>query len=424
MRILFLTHYFPPEGNAPATRVHALARHWVRAGHQVDVITGAPNVPNGIVYDGYRNRLAYRESIDGIRVLRVWTHMAANAGFARRIANYLSFMVTGTIAALFARRPDLVIATSPQLFCGWSGAIVAKLRRLPFLLEIRDIWPESIVAVGAMRVSPAIRFLEWMAKRLYATADRIVAVGNGYRRELEERGVPSSKIDVIPNGIDSEVFSPRDPDPEVRKRWGLGDDFVCAYVGTVGMAAGLDVVLRAAAVLRAREESGIRFLIVGDGAERERLQEQAAAAGMPEITFTGRLDKSEIPGVLAVSDCCLIHLRKQRLFKTVLPSKLFEAAAMAKPVILGIRGEAQVLLNDLGGGLSIEPESETELADAVLSLAQDPKLAQSFGAQAFQVTSKKFARENLAAQYLSVIDATLAATSGHLFSATGTGERP
>lgn len=395
-----------------------MAKHWVRAGHQVSVITGAPNVPNGIVYDGYSNKLVHRELIDGIEVLRVWTYLAANAGFVRRIANYLSFMVAGSIAGLLAKRPDVVIATSPQLFCGWAGAIAAKLRRIPFVLEIRDIWPESIVAVGAMRTSPAIKLLEWLAQRLYKAADRIVAAGNGYRRELENSGVPSTKIDVIPNGIDSESFYPREPDPDVRKRWGLGDDFVCAYVGTIGMAAGLDVVLRAVTVLRERGESGVRFLIVGDGAERERLQREAVSAGMAEITFTGRLDKGEIPGVLAVSNCCLIHLRRLRLFETVLPSKLFEAAAMAKPVILGVRGEAQALLEDIEGGIPIEPESETELVDAVLKLSRDRQLARSFGEKALEATSEKYARASLAAQYLDILNATVAGPAAHLTPAT------
>lgn len=404
MRILFLTHYFPPEGNAPATRVHAMAKHWVREGHEVEVITCAPNVPAGVVYQGYENRLLHRETIDGIQVTRVWTYLAANAGFRKRIANYVSFMISGVVAALASKRPDVLIATSPQLFCGWAGAIAAKLKRVPFVLEVRDIWPESIVAVGAMRQSPAIRLLEWMAHGLYSAADRIVTVGDGYRTELIQRGVPVDKIDVVPNGVDTELFVPTSIDQTMRQRWGLGDNkFVCSYVGTVGMAAGLEVVLRCARLLREDGDDSIRFLIAGDGAERAALESRAQADGLEQIVFTGRLPKNEIPRVLAASDCCLVHLRNQAIFETVLPSKLFEAAAMAKPTLLGLRGAAADLLDELNGGIAFAPESEQQLRDALRKLRDDPELARSFGESARSGTRDRFDRARLADKYISAL---------------------
>ncbi len=188
MRILFISHYFYPEGNAPATRVYEITRRWAAAGHDVTVITAAPNVPSGIVYDGYRNRWRLEESIEGVHVSRVWTYLAANAGTVRRILSYLSFMTTSFLRGLRSPRPDLVIATSPQFFCGWSGRLVAKFRRLPFVLEVRDLWPESIVAVGAMKPSWKIRFLEFLERKLYDGARLIVTVGEGYKRKLLERG--------------------------------------------------------------------------------------------------------------------------------------------------------------------------------------------------------------------------------------------
>lgn len=404
MRIAFLTHYFPPEGNAPASRVHAMAKHWVRGGHAVDVITCAPNVPAGIVYDGYENRLFQRETVDGIEVTRVWTYLAANAGFAKRIANYLSFLVSAVPAALVRERPDVVVATSPQPFCGWAGAVVATLRRVPFVLEIRDIWPESIVAVGAMKRSLGIRLLRRLAAALYRRADRIVTVGEGYRQELVRAGVPAEKIDIVPNGVDSEVFSPQPAPPETRERWALGDAFVCSYVGTVGMASGLDVVLHCARLLR-EHSSNVRFLIVGDGAERARLEAEARRDRLDAITFTGRLEKSEIPGILAASDCCLVHLRAQPLFETVLPSKMFEAAAMAKPTILGVRGEAKRLLADLDGGIAIEPESAEQLRDALRQLSENPTAAASMGRNAHRRASERFSRKRLAEEYLGALAA-------------------
>src|SRR5688572_1385647 len=199
MRILFISHYFHPEGNAPATRVTEMTRRWAAAGHDVTVITGAPNVPDGVVYDGYENRWRSREQREGVEVVRVWTYLAPNQGTLRRIANYLSFMVMAALAGLSVRRPDVVIATSPQFFCGWAGVIVSTLRRLPFVLEVRDLWPESIEAVGAMRNRRLLRFLEWLEHRMYAAATRIVTVGGGYRDKLCERGVDPARIDVIPN---------------------------------------------------------------------------------------------------------------------------------------------------------------------------------------------------------------------------------
>ena len=403
MRILFLTHYFPPEGNAPATRVHAMARHWVRAGHEVDVITCAPNVPSGRVYEGYRNALWQRETIDGVGVTRVWTYLAANAGFAPRIANYASFLLSGTIAGLLARRPDVVIATSPQPFCGIAGAVTATLRRTPFVLEVRDIWPDSVSAVGAMKNRRALGWLEALARGMHASADHIVTVGEGYRRELERKGVASERIEVVPNGVDAEFFVPSQKNPETRRRWGLGDDFVCSYVGTVGMAAGLDVVLSAARKLRDEGRDGLRFLVVGDGAERERLEASARAQGLDTVVFTGRLPKEDVRDVLATSDACLVHLRSAEIFRTVLPSKMFEAAAMRKPVILGVRGEAQDLLEEAQAGIAIEPESAEQLVHALERLRSAPQAAEAMGQNGLDFFGRHYDRASLASRYADLL---------------------
>ena len=194
MRILFFSHYFPPEGNAPASRTHENCKRWVRKGHKVIVITCAPNVPDGVVYEGYRNKLYQRENVEGIGVIRVWTYIAANKGTTRRIMNYVSYMLSAVFFALFLKRPSVVIATSPQFFCGWAGVIVSRLRRVPFILEIRDIWPESIVAVGAFRSKRLLRILEWLELKMYAAAHHIITVGKGYKRKLIEKGVQERSV--------------------------------------------------------------------------------------------------------------------------------------------------------------------------------------------------------------------------------------
>jgi UDP-N-acetylmuramyl pentapeptide phosphotransferase/UDP-N-acetylglucosamine-1-phosphate transferase/glycosyltransferase involved in cell wall biosynthesis len=401
--ILFLSHYFPPEGNAPASRVHALSRHWVRTGASVRVVTCAPNVPHGAVYDGYRNALWQWETIDGIAALRVWTYLAPNQGTVRRILNFLSYMVSASLAGLALRRPDVVIATSPQFFCGWAGVAVSRLRGVPFILEIRDIWPESIVTVGAMRNARLVRALEWLERRMYAAADHIVTVGDGYREQLCGKGVPTEKITVISNGVDQDAFEPRAADPAVRQRWGLGKRFVCAYVGTIGMASGLDVVLRTAQRLAERGRGDIHFLIVGDGAVRAELEAEVARSGLDTVTFTGRLDKAMVPAVLATVDACLVHLKKRDLFTTVMPSKIFEAAAMAKPIILGVEGHAADLVRRAGCGTCIEPENEAELCAAVERMADDPDLVAALGQAGRSYFVGRYDRRALANDYLGLI---------------------
>lgn len=401
--ILFLSHYFPPEGNAPASRVHGLCRHWVRTDQDVQVVTCAPNVPDGKVYEGYRNALHHAEEIDGIPTLRVWTYLAANKGTTKRILNYLSFMVSASIAALFVRRPDVVIATSPQFFCGWAGAMVSWMRGVPFILEIRDIWPESIVTVGAMRNARLVRALEWLELRMYAAATHIVTVGDGYREQLCAKGVAAEKITVISNGVDKEAFRPCPPDPAVRERWGLGDRFVCAYVGTIGMASGLEVVLRAGRMLTERGRDDIHFLIVGDGAVRAELQAEAARLGVRNVTFTGRLNREQIPPLLATIDTCLVHLKKRDLFTTVMPSKIFEAAAMGKPIVLGVGGHAADLVRRAGCGMCIEPENETDLVAVLERMADDRALTTSLGQAGREYIVRRFDRGALAADYLELI---------------------
>jgi glycosyltransferase involved in cell wall biosynthesis len=399
MRVLFLTHYFFPEGNAPATRVYEVCRRWVELGHRVTVVTGAPNVPSGVVYEGYANRWFQREEVAGIETLRVWTWLAANRGTVRRTLNYLSFLVAATLAGLLAPRPDVVIATSPQFFCGWAGALVSRARRLPFVLEVRDLWPESIASVGALRKSPLLRLLERLERALYRAATRIVTVGEGYRDQLVGRGVPSERIEVIPNGVDREMFQDRGGGAALRRRYGLGQAFVCSYVGTIGMASGLDVVLRAARLLREEGRADIRFALVGDGAIREELEERARREGLSEVVFTGRRDKREMPDHLAMTDACLVHLARKDLFRTVLPSKIFEAAAMRKPIVLGVQGRAAELVDGAGAGICIEPENERQLVDAVTRLAADRELAARLGQAGYDEIAARFEWGGLAGRY-------------------------
>lgn len=405
MNILFLSHYFPPEGNAPASRTYEHCVRWVRAGHQVTVITCVPNVPDGVPYEGYRNRWrSQTEDVDGIRVIRVWTYLAANAGVVKRILNYLSYMLSALWTGLFVRRPDVIIATSPQFFCGWAGTLLQWFRRVPFILEIRDIWPESITAVGALKKGLATRCLEWMERRMYLSADHIVAVGNGYRDNVCSKVPVSDRITVIYNGVDGNAFEPGQRDESLLAACGFSGRFICSYVGTIGMAHGLETVLEAAQILKSQGRTDFAFMLVGDGARRKSLEEECQTRQLNDMVhFTGRLDKSEMPRVLASSDALLVHLRSCDLFETVIPSKIFEAMAMERPIIMGVRGESAEIVRESGAGIDMVPGNAQSLADAVVRLRDDRVLYQALRDSGRNFVLQKFSRDAFATRYLHLI---------------------
>lgn len=411
MHVLFFTHYYPPEGNAPATRVAALARRWVALGHQVTVITCAPNVPNGEVYEGYRNTLRPQESmVDGVRVIRVWTYLAPNKGMVRRIFNYLSYMVSAWLRAMLLQRPDVVVATSPQFFCGWAGVLTKWGLRVrdpfkgtaPFVLEIRDIWPESIGAVDAMQNSRVLGVLGFLEKRMYGAARRVVTVGPGYRRRLEERGVPERKLEIVMNGVDREFqqLAQQGAVPEAKSWEGK---IVCAYVGTIGMACGLEVLLRAGRLLKEQKREDVVLVAIGDGAVRSDLVAEAAREGLDNVQFLGRRPKDLIPAYLERSDVCLVHLKKTPLFESVMPSKIFEAAGARRPILNGVNGDARTLIEQAQAGLCFEPEDEEGLVRGLLTLADDSGLRSQLGDDGFRYVHDHFDREVLADQYLELL---------------------
>ena len=404
MTILFLTHYYTPEGNAPATRVSALAERWVKAGHEVTVVTSAPNVPNGIVYEGYRNHWTFKETINGVKVVRVWTFIAPNKGTIRRITNYISYMISAFLHCLFITKPDIMIATSPQFFCGWAGVLLHWFRRFPFVLEIRDIWPESIASVDAGLPRWILVFIGWLEKIMYKTAKHIVTVGDGYKQKLnQERGVPENKLSIIMNGVDTDLFSPRTRNINLLKQYNLEHKFICSYIGTIGMACGLEVVLEAAEKLQEEGNDHIVFVMVGDGAFRTRLQKEAETRKLSNITFTGRRPKQEIPDWVASSDVNLVHLKKKELFTSVMPSKIFESAGCARPMIIGVNGFAKRIVLDAEAGLPMEPENANELVAQLKKLFDNPTLGKQMGENGFERICKKYNRNQQAEDYVNLL---------------------
>ena len=402
MNILFLTDNFPPETNAPATRTYEHARNWVAAGHRVTVLTNVPNFPTGRVFPGYRNKLWQLETLDGIRVVRVWTYVTANEGFFRRSLDYFSFGVASVIGGLFLPTPDVVVATSPQIFTALGGCILAWIKRRPFVFELRDLWPDSIVAVSAMREGPLLRMLRRLEYRLYHRAAKVVSVTNAFKRILVANGVPQEKIAVIRNGVDLKAFVPGPKPVDLARRLGLEGKFVAAYVGTIGIAHGLGTLLLAAE--RLQDHRNLAFVLVGTGAERARLEHEAKRRGLDNVVFVGAVDKEEVKRYWRLCNVALVVLRDVSLFLHVIPSKIFEAMGTGRPIILGVRGESQELLQEAGAGIAIPPENPQALAEAIISIMDSPALCRDMGAAGRRFVERKFDRERLALEMLKVLE--------------------
>ncbi len=409
MHILFLTDNFPPEVNAPASRTFEHCREWVRSGERVTVITCAPNFPRGRIYEGYRNRLWQTQEVDGIRVIRVWSYVTANEGFARRILDYQSFMVSATIAALFVRGVDLVIGTSPQFFTVCAAWAVSALKRIPFIFELRDIWPESIKAVGAMPDSAVIRMLERIEMFLYRHADRVVSVTRAFRETLIGRGIDGRKITVVTNGVDMERFRPIPKDKGLLEELGLEGKFVCGYVGTHGLAHHLETILDAAQRLAADGLADrFHFVLLGDGARKEALREEAKRRGVTNVTFVDTVPKAAVARYWSLLDVSIIHLRKTQLFTTVIPSKLFECMGMGLPVLHGVAGESAGIVRSEGVGVVFEPENSEQLVAEIRSLEQDPVRYASYRSNCL-AAARRYDRAALASSMLRVLHGTAAA---------------
>ena len=406
MRILFLTDNFPPETNAPATRTFEHARRWVRAGVKVTVVTTAPNFPAGKLFSGYRNRLFQREWIDGVETIRVWTYITANEGFARRTLDYMSFMVSGFLVSLFLRRPDVIISTSPQFFTACAAYVLSIFKRRPFVFELRDLWPDSIIAVGAMQDSTAIRALKRLEYFLYRKATRIVSVTNSFKSVLAGNGIPAEKIAVVRNGADLVGFTPGPKPEDLVRRYRLEGRFIAAYIGTIGMAHGLGTVLDAAEKMRANER--VVFVVVGDGAERTMLEDQARRRSLANVRFVGPVGKDEVVRYWRLADAALVLLRDRPVFRHVLPSKIFEAMATARPIILGVLGESADLLLAAQAGVVFPPENAVALAEAVTALAGTPERAAEMGWRGRRFVEAELDRDKLAAAMLEELRAVVA----------------
>jgi len=403
VHILFITDNFPPEVNAPASRTFEHCRRWVSEGNQVTVLTCAPNFPNGKVYEGYKNRFHYREEMSGIATIRVITYISPNSGFFSRILDYLSFMFSAIVAGLFVKKVDVIVATSPQFFTTVAAYFLSKIKRKPWVFELRDLWPESISAVGALRSKRVIGMLEKLELFLYRNANLIVTVTHSFKQNLMERGIASAKIKTVTNGVDLARFSSRGKAANVISDLGFQGKFVVGYIGTHGLAHGLDTIIDAAEVTqRSGLNNDIQFLFLGDGAMKRELVQRADGLELKNVTFHDTVPKDQVVSYWAILDLCVVHLKKDPLFETVIPSKIFESMAMGVPLVHCVPGESASIVADSEAGVLVPPENPDAIAAAIIDLKQDRIRREQLARKAL-TGSKKYGREALADHMLDYL---------------------
>lgn len=391
--ILVVTQYFPPETGASQTRWDELSKRWSEE-VSVTVLTSAPDYPEGEIYDGYDNQWLRHEKQDGVDVFYTKTITSPSGNLLRRSLKFVWFMLISMVVGVRHVSPSVVIATSPQPLTGISAWVIARVKRATFVFEVRDLWPESILAVSDFDNKLVIWLLERTVTFLYQRSDHLIVVSKAFIEPIVDCGVDRSKIAFHPNGIDLAFYdvegdgSPVLNDPD--------DEFTISYVGTIGRAHGLSIVLEAAPEL-----DDVQFVIVGDGAEREVLEAQAA--DLDNVSFTGRRPKEEIPYILRESDVALVHLKPREIFETVIPSKLLESMAAGLPVILGVRGEAKRILMDADAGIAIKPDNNEELVSATRRLRDDPEERQAFAASGREYVNTYFDWDSISEEYLETI---------------------
>ena len=403
MRILIVTHYFPPETGAPQARLSALAETWAADGDPVTVLTGMPNHPTGIVPDEYRRAIRRRETRDGYRVLRTWLYATPNEGILRKTIGHLSFMASSVLLGGWAcGRADTVLVSSPTFFSIGSAWLLARMKRARLVVEIRDLWPAIFTELGVLTNPRVIRLLERLELAAYRAADQIVVVSDGFRDNLISRGVPPGKVHTIRNGVTLDRFDPAArPDSRLRARLGaLPGDCLVLYLGTHGISQGLPGILDAAARLAAHP---VHFTFVGAGAEKQRLAGKAADLGLRNVTLLPGVAHADVPALLAAADICLVPLRAVPLFATFIPSKMFEYLAAGKAVIGSVTGEAAQILAE-AGAVVVPPEDPVALADVIRSLSADPERRMVMGQEGRRHVELCYDRTALAREYRKILD--------------------
>ncbi len=405
MRILLVTHYFPPETGAPQARLSALAAAWAADGDAVTVLTGMPNHPTGVLPPRYRGAIRRRERHDGYRVLRTWLYATPNEGVMRKTLGHLSFMISSVLLGWRkCGRADVVVVSSPTFFSIGAAWVLARCKRARLVVEIRDLWPAIFVELGVLTNRWAIGILERLELAAYAAADAVVVVSDGFRADLIGRGVPPGKVHTIRNGAALDSFDPdAAPDAAVRSRLGARPgDCLVLYAGTHGISQGLPRIADVAALLA---DEPVHFAFVGEGADKARLRARVAELGLGNVTVLPGVPHSDVPALLAAADICLAPLRYVPLFAAFIPSKIFEYLAAGRAVIGSVAGETAQILAEAGAVVA-PPDDSVALARAIRELAADPGRRRDMGRRGRAYVARSFDRVALAREYRKILELT------------------
>lgn len=408
MRILYLSQYFPPEVGATQTRAYEMAQGLLRAGHQLTMLAEVPNHPEGVIRPEYRGKFWVREPLDGIDVIRIWVKTAPAKTFKTRMAFYLSYMLNAVLAGLLLARGryDAIYATSPPLFVGAAALVLSWLRRTPLVFEVRDLWPESAVALGELHNPRFIRWATALEEACYRRARRIVVVTEGVRNRLIERGIPGEKLTLIPNGANTELFQPQPAaGQQLRAVLGLEGKFLIVYAGIHGIAQGLETALVAAN--RLRNDPRLHFLFIGEGPRKAELLALKAELDLSNVTMLEAQPREAIPAYLSAADVALIPLRRLELFKGAVPSKLFDAWACGCPVLMSIDGEARTVLERAQGGVFFPPEDVEALVQAINRLQTAPDACKRFGENGRRFVEAHYSRQAQAQSLVALLEKLL-----------------
>ena len=400
IRIVLIHSAFVSPEQAGGTRHYEFARRLVSQGHGFAIVTSNLSYLTGQQSGG--GGLVEHETLDGIDIYRAYTYQSLHRSFTWRVISFLSFAASSLYAGLRAGKADLVMGTTPPIFQAVSACVVAAVRRKPFLLEVRDLWPDFAIEMGVLKNPVLIGMSRWLEGVLYRRAAHLLVNSPAYRDYLIGKGVAPEKITVVANGVDPAMFSPDARGEQVRQQYGLAGKFVVTYAGALGMANDIDTILRAAARLK-DEEPQVHFLLVGDGKERSKLEESARALGLNNVTFTGAQAKSRMSEFLAASDACVATLKNIPMFNTTYPNKVFDYMAAARPTILAIDGVIREVVEGVQGGIFVPPGDDEALARAASRLSREPVLCRQMGANARACVVQNFNRDRQAQAFLDLV---------------------
>jgi glycosyltransferase involved in cell wall biosynthesis len=402
MKIVVICHYFPPEIGAPSARIYEMARHWVELGNEVHVVTCFPNHPTGIIPDKYKGMKYLHEMMDGIHIHRNYVYATPNKGFMKKTLGHISFMFSSVLISMRKiKKPDVIITSSPTFFSIFSGYWYSLRKRVPFVLEIRDLWPAAMIELGVMKKGAVTNILEKMELFFYRKSKRLIMVTEAFKDNVVNRGIDADKVYVVTNGVNQEMFYPKEKNKSLIDNYGLSGKFVVSYAGAHGISQNLATILKAAKALK--EEEDIEFLFIGEGAEKDKLRAAVGEQGITNVRFIDSQPKEMIPDFYSISDVCLIPLKNIQLFKIFIPSKMFEIMACGVPIVASLEGEAADILTESKAALVVHPDNDEEIRQAILKLKNDKELYQQLKANGPIFVGKNYSRKMLAERYLDII---------------------